>query len=157
MGAPMANVRFTVVRDLPLPARTVFTELINWRGHAEWVPSTRVEVLTGDGGAGTEFIATTGVGPLSLADRMRVDTLDAEAMRVEITKIGPVLTGVVNLAVIPTGAGTSRLEWLEDIEVPRIPQALAKPVGAAAKLGFNLGISRLVKLLQKRRAGAGEP
>ncbi len=38
----MANVYFTVARDLPLPARAVFDELIDWKGHAEWVPLTRV-------------------------------------------------------------------------------------------------------------------
>ncbi len=59
----MAKVHFTVTRDLPLPADVVFGELIDWKGHAQWVPLTRVEVLRGDGGPGTEFVATTGNRP----------------------------------------------------------------------------------------------
>lgn len=144
----MANVRFTVTRDLPLPAAAVFDELIDWKGHADWVPLTRVEILSGDGGPGTEFVATSGIRPLALPDRMRVDELDRAAMTVRITKIGPVLTGVVHLSVTSTGNATSRLEWVEDIRVPVLPQFLAKPVAAAARQGFNTSITKMAKLLR---------
>ena len=145
----MANVYFTVTRDLALPASVVFAELIDWKGHANWVPLTRVEILRGDGGPGTEFIATSGLGPVALPDRMRVDELDMDAMTVRITKIGPVLTGVVHLSVTVTGDATSRLEWVEDIRVPVLPQFLAKPVGAAARQGFNASITKMAKLLTR--------
>lgn len=144
----MANVRFTVTRDLPLPATIVFDELVDWKGHANWVPLTRVEILSGDGGPGTEFMATSGLGPLALPDRMRVDELDSVARTVRITKIGPVLTGTVRLSVTSTGERSSRLEWFEDIRVPVLPQFLAKPVGAAARQGFNTSITKMAKLLQ---------
>ena len=143
----VASVKFTVNRDLNLPARAVFDELVDWRGHAKWVPLTKVKVLKGDGGPGTEFIATSGIGPLALPDRMRVDALDADAMTVRVSKIGPVLTGVVHLSVTATGEGASRLDWVEDILVPRMPQVLAKPVAAAARMGFQASISRMAKLL----------
>jgi hypothetical protein len=146
----MANVHFTVTRDLPLSARDVFDELIDWKGHAEWVPLTRVEMLRGDGGPGTEFVATTGIGPVALPDRMRVDELDPVAMTSRITKIGPVLSGEVHLSVTSTGARTSRLDWVEDIRVPGVPQFLAKPVAAAARKGFQVSITRLAKLLAVR-------
>ena len=131
----MAHVRFTVIRDLPLPARAVFGELVNWRGHADWVPLTRVQVIAGDGGAGTVFVATTGIGPFALPDRMRVDDLDPLAMTVRITKIGPVLSGSV---------------WIEDIRVPYVPQFLAKPIAAATSRGFQASIGRLAKLIARR-------
>ncbi|HRY10039.1 MAG TPA: SRPBCC family protein [Candidatus Nanopelagicales bacterium] len=143
----MAHVFFTVTRDLSLPASVVFTELIDWKGHAAWVRLTRVEVLQGDGGPGTEFVATTGIGPLALPDRMRVDELDPSAMTARITKIGPVLTGLVLLTVTSTGDNTSRLDWIEDIRVPGVPQFLAKPLGAAARQGFRTAITRMAKLL----------
>ena len=44
----------------PCRASVVFDELIDWKGHANWVPLTRVEILSGDGGPGTEFVATSG-------------------------------------------------------------------------------------------------
>lgn len=143
----MANVYFTVTRDLPLPADVVFDELIDWKGHAGWVPMTRVEVLTGDGGPGTVFVATTGLGPLALPDRMRVDELDPVAMTSRITKIGPVLSGVVDLSVTRTSAATSRLDWVEDIRVPGVPQFLAKPLAAGARKGFQTSITRLAAIL----------
>ena len=143
----MATVKFTVTRDLPLPARAVFDELIDWQGHAKWVPLTRVEILKGDGGPGTEFIATSGIWPAALPDRMRVDSLDADAMTVRVTKFGPVLTGDVHLKVTSTGDQTSRLEWAEDVLVPYMPQFLAKPVAAAARQGFQTSITRMAKLI----------
>lgn len=143
----MANVYFTVTRDLPQPADVVFDELIDWMGHANWVPLTRVQILTGDGGPGTEFVATTGLGPLALPDRMRVDELDRAAMTTLITKIGPILTGEVRLSVTSTGEGTCRLDWVEDIRVPGVPQFLAKALAAGARKGFQMSITRMAGLL----------
>jgi hypothetical protein len=148
----MANVRFSVTRDVPLPAHVAFAELIDWRGHAEWVPMTRVTIEEGDGGPGTVFVATSGLGPAALPDRMRVDALDSTAMTVRVTKIGPVLTGYVDLAVMATGESTSRLTWLEDIRVPVLPQFLSRPVGAAARKSFEVSINRMAKHAQRTRA-----
>jgi hypothetical protein len=147
----VANVRFRVTRDLNLPARAVFDELVDWPGHAEWVPLTRVVVESGDGGPGTVFVATSGIGPLALPDRMRVDVLDADAMTVRVTKIGPVLTGVVDLSVTSMGDQRCRLDWLEDIRVPVLPQFLARPVAAAARRGFETSITRMAKRLAGAR------
>jgi len=145
----MANVRFSVTRDVPLPADVAFAELIDWQGHAKWVPMTRVTIEEGDGGPGTVFVATSGLGPAALPDRMRVDAMDASAMTVRVTKIGPVLTGYVDLAVTTTGESTSRLTWLEDIRVPVLPQFLARPVGAAARKAFEMSIDRMAKHAQR--------
>jgi hypothetical protein len=143
----MANVYFKVLRDLPLPAKVVFDELIDWKSHANWVPLTRVQVLSGEGGPGTEFVATSGIGPLALPDRMRVDELDPVAMTVGITKIGPLLTGQVHLSVTRMSDTSSRLEWVEDIRVPGVPRFLAKPVAAAARKGFQTSITRMARRL----------
>lgn len=143
----MARVRFTVTRDFPIPAREVFEELVDWRGHATWVPLTRVRIEHGDGGPGTVFVATSG----PLPDRMRVDELDAEAMTVRITKVGPVLTGVVDLAVVETGPAASRLEWHEDITVPLVPGFLSGAVAAASRQGFEVALRRMERHLQATR------
>ena len=145
----MARVRFTVTRDLNLPADAVFAELIDWKAHEDWVPLTKVVIHSGDGGAGTEFTATSGLGPLALPDRMRIDSLDAETMTVHVTKLGPVLTGTVELKVTPTGATSCRLDWFEDVRVPVLPQFLATPVGAAARQGFTTSIKKMAKKLAK--------
>ena len=148
----MADVYFRVSRDLDLPARAVFDELVDWRAHAEWVPLTRVRIESGDGGPGTVFVATSGIGPLALPDRMRVHSLDADTMTVRVSKIGPVLTGTVDLAVTPLGESRSRLDWVEDIRVPYLPQVLARPVAAAARRGFEMSITRMARKLAERDA-----
>lgn len=140
----MARVRFSVTRDFPFPARAVFDELVDWRGHAQWVPLTRVRIEQGDGGAGTVFVATSG----PLPDRMRVDSLDAEQTTVRITKIGPVLSGVVDLAVSERGESASRLEWHEDITVPLVPGFLAGAVAAASRQGFEVALRRMERHLR---------
>ena len=145
----MARVHFTVTRDLNLPADAVFAELIDWKAHEDWVPLTKVVIHSGDGGAGTEFTATSGIKPLALPDRMRIDSLDAETMTVHVTKLGPVLTGIVELKVTPTGATSCRLDWFEDVRVPILPQFLATPVGAAARQGFTTSIKKMAKKLSK--------
>ena len=144
-------MRFIVTRDLALSADVAFAELIDWRGHAEWVPMTRVTIEEGDGGPGTVFVATSGLGPAALPDRMRVDELDPTAMTVRVTKIGPVLTGYVDLSVTATGESASRLTWLEDIRVPFLPQLLARPVGAAARKAFEMSIDRMARHARRTR------
>lgn len=146
----MSRVHFTVNRRLPLPARTAFDELVDWRGHAEWVPMTRVVIESGDGGAGTTFVATTGLGPLALPDRMRVESLDATQMTVHIVKIGPVLTGDVTLAVTPAGDTASDVTWDEDVRVPYLPGFLSKPVAFAARKAFEVSIDRMAKRARQR-------
>jgi carbon monoxide dehydrogenase subunit G len=146
----MARVQFTVSRNLDIPADRVFAELIDWKAHEDWVPLTKVVIHSGDGGAGTEFTATSGIKPLALPDRMRIDSLDAEAMTVHVTKLGPVLTGTVELSVTSTGAHTCRLDWFEDVRVPVLPQFLATPVGAAARQGFTTSIKKMAKKLTKQ-------
>ena len=147
----MARVHFAVRRHLALPARVAFDELIDWRGHAEWVPMTRVVIEGGDGGAGTTFLATSGLGPLALPDRMRVESLDDQAMRVHIVKIGPVITGDVHLAVESVGDTACTVIWDEDVRMPVLPQFLAKPIGAVARFAFNLAIGTMEKRVRGRR------
>ncbi|MBM4283558.1 MAG: SRPBCC family protein [Deltaproteobacteria bacterium] len=146
----MARVHFTVRRHLPLPARVAFDELVDWHGHAEWVPMTRVVIESGDGGAGTTFVATTGLGPLALPDRMRVESLDATQMTVHIVKIGPVLTGDVRLSVESMTDDSSDITWDEDVRVPLLPGFLSKPVGAVARKAFEVSIDRMAKRARQR-------
>ncbi len=60
------------------------------------------------------------------------------------------LTGLVQLSVTATTETTSRLDWVEDVRVPGIPQFLAKPVAAAARKGFQTSIARLTGLLSAK-------
>lgn len=144
-------VSFVATRLMPYSAGRVFAALIDWPGHANWVPLTTVEIVNGDGGVGTEFIATTGLGPAALPDRMRVDALDADAMRVDITKLGPMLTGSVVITVYPVTEWTCRVEWTEDVVVKRLPHLFALPAAAASKVAFEQSLRRLAQYLAKQQ------
>ncbi len=109
-----------------------------------------MEILVGDGGVGTAFVATTGLGKAALPDRMRVEALDREAMTVHIVKIGPVLTGDVHLAVTASSNTTCELSWVEDVRVPGLPAVLARPVAAAASKAFTSSIGRMAKRVTQR-------
>jgi hypothetical protein len=148
----MARIDFTLRHPVALPARAVFDELVDWRGHAQWVPMTRVVIESGDGGPGTVFIATTGLGPAALPDRMRVESLDPQAMTVRIVKIGPVLRGDVDIAVTEAGPSTCVVIWRENIVLPWLPQLLSGPVAAATRKGFEKSLDRMAR---KMRQGLG--
>ena len=111
---------------------------------------TRVVIESGDGGAGTTFVATTGLGPLALPDRMRVESLDSATRTVTVVKIGPVLTGEVHLAVESVGDAACTVVWDEDVHVPLLPGFLARPVGAAARKAFEVSLDRMASHARKR-------
>ncbi len=145
-------VFFEAQRVLPYSADAVFAELIDWAGHAAWVPLTRVEVTVGDGGEGTEFIATSGVGPAALPDRMRVVSLDHESRTAVIEKLGPMLTGMVTLRVVPVTEWTSRVEWIEDIMVRGLPGFLSRPTARAARFAFERSLVGMARHMRTASA-----
>lgn len=149
----MAHVQFEVRRDFDTPARLVWDELVDWKGHEQWVPMTRVDVAAGEPTAiGAQFTAWTGLGRLALEDRMEVARCewsdDTESGECEVTKVGPMLHGRAGFTIEPKGEG-SELVWCEDVRVPYVPQFLAPIVGRIGAFGFRMAIRRLAKLVSK--------
>ena len=138
----MAKVAFRVRLSLRVPADALWRELVDWQGHGRWIPSTDVVVESGDGGIGTEFTATSALGPFSLPDRMRVVELDNGAMRAEVLKLGPVLTGTACFSLKASDRGSSLL-WEEEVEAKALPAALAPVAGWLGALLFTAAIMRL--------------
>ncbi len=150
----MAAIQFTVRHHFAQTPRTVWDELVDWAGHADWIPATRVEVEPGDPTApGARFTAWTGFGPLSLEDRMEVVVCDWDDASMsgscEVTKLGPVLKGTAGFTIAAEGDGTV-LEWLEDVTVPLVPSFLAPVVAKLGALGFSQGMRSLAKQLDRR-------
>lgn len=163
----MTQVSFTLTRPFSCDAEQVWSALVDWPGHAAWVPMTRVEVHVAPAGepfdapgrtptVGEEFTATTGAGPLALRDRMRVTAAEVTAARrtVRLEKVGPVLTGWAELVVEPAGPRACTLHWSEQVRVPYLPGPLAGVVGAGSRLGFAAALRRLDTQLRtaQRRA-----
>jgi len=150
----MASITFEVIHKFEQSSQVVWDELVDWKGHADWIPMTRVKV--GEGAAtdvGHEFTAWTGAGPLSLEDRMRVTKCDwdaaAQSGDCEVEKLGPVLRGRAGFTVVPDSNG-STLEWFEDVSVKYVPQFLAPVLAKAGALGFAQGMKGLAKNLSSR-------
>src|SRR5690606_7061167 len=74
------------------PVERVFAAFVAWERQGEWIPMTRVRLLSGDGGPGSVVEAVTAVGPAVLRDEMRIDRLDAP-YEVRVVHTGPVLRG----------------------------------------------------------------
>lgn len=150
----MGEVRFEVRHEFRSDARAVWDALVDWEGHAEWVPSTRMEVGSGDPTReGATFTAYTGFGPLVLEDRMRVEECDWDEGSAqgscEVAKLGPVLTGSAGFRVAPHDGGAV-VEWFEKVQVPRLPQFAAPLAARVGAVGFSRAMRNLAKLVEAR-------
>jgi len=149
----MTPVRFEVAVDFDAPPRTVWDELIDWKGHERWIPATRVELDDDHDptAVGSTFVAFTGIGPLALEDRMRVTECawneDERSGVCEVAKIGPLLGGRAGFTVAPAPSG-SRVVWLEDVTVPRLPGLLSPVAARLGALGFRFVMGRLNRRLR---------
>ena len=143
----MARVHFTVRKHLPLPGRIAYDELVDWRGHAEWVPMTSVDVDPEDP---NRFTAWSGLGRrLALEDRMVTveQTFDGEHGRCLVHKLGPVLVGEAEFTVAPgPTSGTAVVHWREDVHVPYLPGPLSGLTGRIGALLFAQALRRMERL-----------
>lgn len=150
----MAAVKFTVTHQFDAPAETLWLELTDWSQHGNWIPATRMEVEPGDPRrVGASFVGYSGYRPLVLEDRMQVTRIEWDATtqhgECDVEKLGPLLTGYAGFIVSPTGQG-SKIEWIEDVEVPRVPGFLAPVLGKAGAIGFKIAMRALAKHLSQR-------
>jgi hypothetical protein len=151
----MAKIRFEVRHSFNASPARVWEELVDWSGHAAWIPMTRIAVAPGDPQAvDATFTAWTGVGRLALEDRMRVASFDwnDETQRgaCAVDKLGPVLTGSAAFTVTAGRASAIDVNWIEDVAVPRLPQFLAPILAAAGAAGFRFGMRRLARIVERR-------
>ncbi len=150
----MGLVRFTVRHRFQESAQTVWDELVDWRGHANWIPATRVELADGDPLAiGAQFTAWTGIGRLALEDRMRVAAIDWNPERqigsCTVDKLGPILAGTAAFTVRADGDATE-LEWIEDVDVRYMPKLFAPLAARIGATGFKLAMRSLARIMRKR-------
>jgi len=150
----MTPVRFELSRRFDVPARTLWDELVDWPAHGAWIPATSIESEPGDPTeVGYTFTAWTGVRPVALEDRMRVTRCDwddaAQVGVCDVDKLGPVLGGGAGFTVRASGAG-STIEWREDVTIPYLPAFLAPVAAFFGRIGFQLALRSLAKVLARR-------
>ncbi|WP_161958436.1 SRPBCC family protein [Ornithinimicrobium cavernae] len=107
---------FEIARTLPADPGRTFAVLGDLASYGQFQPLTRIRATPGPVGPGWTFVAYTGLGPLSVVDRMVV-TEWAPGEHFTIVKLGPVLDGGAEVHLMPEGSGT-RVVWREEI-VPR--------------------------------------
>ncbi|PSJ30703.1 Immediate-early protein 2 [Streptosporangium nondiastaticum] len=152
---------FRIVREVPLPAGTVWERLTHWEGHAAHVPFTAVEVITPPSTrSGTRFVARTRLGPVAFDDPMEVVRWEPPRSRAvpgycRVEKRGRVVQGWAEIALQPVageaGARWCRVVWSADVRLRGVPRFFDGLTGRAARLMYGRVIDGL--LLGTGRAG----
>jgi len=145
------RVEFSLSRTLDLTADRAWEMLIDWPGHADWVPMTRVEVDPDDP---NRFTAWSGLGRLALEDRMVVREMDTESTprRCVVDKLGPVLVGEAEFTVAPAPSGVASIvTWREDVHVPYLPRVLTGIVGRVGGALFSQALRRMESKSRQNR------
>ncbi|MBV2355720.1 SRPBCC family protein [Streptomyces sp. J2-1] len=142
---------FTLERTVPLSLEEAWRRLTTWSRHGEVVPLTRVTVLTpGPTRVGTEFVARSGLGPLSFDDRMEVTVwqppLSGEPGLVRLEKRGRVVLGWAELSVHPGPGGRTRVNWQEEIRLRLLPGAADPLISVTANSVFGRAVNKLLRM-----------
>ncbi|NAS20172.1 SRPBCC family protein [Herbidospora sp. NEAU-GS84] len=144
----MAVVRLRVAAEAGVPAERLFAVMTDWPRHREWMVLTDARVTSGDGrGVGSRLSAFTGVGRVGFTDTMEITAYTPGAI-VEVRHTGALVRGGGVFRVSPLPDGRSRVEWVEELELPfgvvgRVGWVVARPVAAVA---LKVSLERLTRL-----------
>lgn len=137
---------FEVVRTVRAGRAKTFEVVADLRAHGDYVPLTRVEHDPGPIGVGWRFTGRTGVGPLTLVDRMEVTRWEpGESFRID--KRGPVLDGWAEVHFTCDGPDT-RVVWHEHILVR--PRALGRLLAPVLDPGNRVLFTRVLGAMAAR-------
>lgn len=127
----------------------VFDAFMAWERQGEWIPLTKVRVVSGDGGVGTMIEAVTVVGPAVLRDEMRVDRVDAP-YEVRVVHCGRLLRGPGVMRCTPLAGGRTQLVWHEWFQLPGgVAGRVAWPVlWPGSKLSLSVALRRFARLVE---------
>jgi uncharacterized protein YndB with AHSA1/START domain len=131
------------------PADRVYRAFTAWERQSDWIPFTRVRIVAGDGGEGTEIEAITRVGPAVLRDEMKVVKLDPPRT-VRVVHYGKVLRGPGVLRCTPMEGGRTQVVWHEWFHVPggtagRVAWPLLWP---GSKVSLTAALRRFARLVE---------
>ena len=129
------RVELTVPVDVNVPADVLWEVVSDLEGQSDWMLGTTVEITAGDGrSVGTELRAVTGVGPLGVADTMRVTEWTEPPAgatgerRIVVTHTGTVIRGgaarpTVRSAAQPQRSGSTRNATARSIRSMSAPRS----------------------------------
>ncbi len=110
------EVTATVV--VAAPVERVYAAFVSWDRQGDWIPLTKVRLVSGDGGVGSVVEAVTAVGPAALRDQMRVERLDPP-YEVRVVHFGALLRGPGVMRCTPLADGQrTQMVWHEWFQLP---------------------------------------
>ena len=141
------EVTATVV--VQAPTERVYAAFTAWERQGDWIPLTKVRIVSGNGGEGSLIEAVTTLGPAVLRDEMRVDRLDPP-YEVRVVHCGKVLRGPGVMRCTPLAGDRTQMVWHEWFQVPAgIAGRIAWPVmWPGSKLGLNFALRRFARLVE---------
>jgi hypothetical protein len=130
------EVTATVI--IKAPAERVFAAFTAWERQGEWIPFTKVRVVSGDGGEGSVIEAITSVRGAKLCDELRV------------VHFGRVLRGPGVMRCTPMGSGHTQVVWHEWFHLPGgVAGRVAWPVlWPGSKFGLTAALKRFARLVE---------
>jgi hypothetical protein len=131
------------------PVEKVFAAFTTWERQGEWIPLTRVRIVSGGGGEGSLIEAVTTLGPAVLRDEMRVERVDPP-YEVRVVHCGRLLRGPGVMRCTPLAGGRTQMVWHEWFQLPagaagRVAWPIMWP---GSKLSLNLALRRFARLVE---------
>ncbi|MFB6816228.1 SRPBCC family protein [Streptomyces sp. NPDC056347] len=139
---------FRIERFTRLPAAESWRRVTDWERHAAHVPLTAITVTKAPPtGAGTVFVARTGVGPLAFDDPMEVvrwvPPAAGRAGLCHLEKRGSLVRGRASIEVCPTDSG-SHVVWVEELGVRLLPRWCDPALARAGRRVFGRALDGLL-------------
>jgi len=132
------------------PVERVYAAFTAWERQGDWIPLTRVRLVSGDGGTGSVVEAVTTVGPAVVRDEMLVDRLDPP-YEVRVVHRGRHLRGPGVLRCTPLRDGRhTQVVWHEWFQVPGgVVGMIGWPLlWPGSKLALTVALRRFARLVQ---------
>jgi polyketide cyclase/dehydrase/lipid transport protein len=131
------------------PATRVFDAFTAWERQGEWIPFTKVRLVSGDGGEGSTIEAITVVGPATLVDLMRVEKIDPP-YQLRVVHFGKVLRGPGVMRCTPMGPDRTQVVWHEWFQLPAgVLGRIAWPVlWPGSKASLTQALKRFARLVE---------
>jgi hypothetical protein len=142
------EVTATVIVEAP--AERVYDAFVSWEKQSDWIPLTKVRVVSGDGGEGSVIEAITSVRGAALRDEMRVVKLD-RPYEVRVVHFGRFLRGPGVMRCTPMGPGRTQMVWHEWFHLPGgVAGRIAWPVlWPGSKLALTQALKRFAHLVER--------
>lgn len=142
----MSRVAVHAAVDVPATAEQVWSVLVDWPRHREWVPFTRAE---GGAAEGASVRAWTGVGTVGFLDTMVISSWRPPT-RVAVRHTGRLVRGEGRFDLLDLPGGRCRVTWSELIDLPLGPLGRVGwiGVGPLARLMLHTALRRLATLFE---------